>query len=328
MEQALKSTLVELAGRSETKIAMDYGLTISTCSEWGNPYSADYPWSTDQCGEARRSWACLDPPSGTPWWGDPDRGTGWWPLGLPENYEKAFHHGITIMTERLPCWTGIWELATTLSLIKSKGTCIQVTFRKPAKDDDDLLILPLLGRLIWPRYLFHFFIPGERAMKHDGGTIVAETLFDLNEAFIHSLWWHISPILAGCTQKALMVDVRNEANAVCRRCHGAFDRHSRCRCRDCRTRCHQHTDCGKNAQLAQSPVVLLGSKATVLRGRGSRRTLIKWHSSNRMWNTPPPLAGWGTLSPNWERPFRSPRRGFLGRYLWSFQSIYSTQKPR
>ena len=123
-------------------------------------------------------------------------------------------------------------------------------------------------------------------MKHDGGTIVAETLFDLNVRHLFTLCGgHISPILAGCTQKGIdVVDVRHEANAL-------FAADATARLTGIPGVAAVTAGPGvtntltavKNAQLAQSPVVLLGgASATVLRGRGSlqdidQMTLIKPH---------------------------------------------------
>ncbi len=123
-------------------------------------------------------------------------------------------------------------------------------------------------------------------MKHDGGMIVAETLHDLNIKHLFTLCGgHISPILAGCKKKGIgVVDVRHEANAV-------FAADATARLTGIPGVAAVTAGPGvtntltavKNAQQAQSPLILLGgASATVLRGRGSlqdidQMTLIQPH---------------------------------------------------
>lgn len=107
----------------------------------------------------------------------------------------------------------------------------------------------------------------------DGGRRVAEVLQAHGVRFVFTLCGgHISPILVGCEQQGIrVVDVRHEANAVF-----AADAVSRLTgipgvaAVTAGPGVTNTLTAVKNAQLAQSPLVLLGgATATVLRGRGS-----------------------------------------------------------
>jgi thiamine pyrophosphate-dependent acetolactate synthase large subunit-like protein len=109
-------------------------------------------------------------------------------------------------------------------------------------------------------------------MQH-GGNIVAEALKDQGVKQIFTLCGgHISPILSGCRQLGLDVwDTRHEASAVF--AADAVSRLSGVAGVAAVTAGPGVTNAitgVKNAQLAQSPLILLGgASATVLRGRGS-----------------------------------------------------------
>ncbi|PIE42773.1 MAG: acetolactate synthase [Gammaproteobacteria bacterium] len=110
-------------------------------------------------------------------------------------------------------------------------------------------------------------------MKLNGGEVVARTLVDLHVTHLFALCGgHISPILTGCNHQGIrVIDVRHEANAV-------FAADATARVTGIPGVAAVTAGPGvantitaiKNAQLAQSPLVLLGgASATVLRGRGS-----------------------------------------------------------
>ena len=112
----------------------------------------------------------------------------------------------------------------------------------------------------------------EHYMNH-GGFIVAETLREYGVKQIYTLCGgHISPILSGCKQLGIKVwDARHEASAVF-----AADATSRLSgipgvaAVTAGPGVSNAVTAVKNAQLAQSPLILLGgATATVLRGRGS-----------------------------------------------------------
>ncbi len=108
---------------------------------------------------------------------------------------------------------------------------------------------------------------------HHGGHIVAETLKEFGVAHLFTLCGgHISPILAGCRERGIQVwDTRHEASAVF--AADAMSRLSGIPGVAAVTAGPGVTNAVtalKNAQLAQSPLILLGgASATVLRGRGS-----------------------------------------------------------
>ncbi|TNE88882.1 MAG: thiamine pyrophosphate-binding protein [Deltaproteobacteria bacterium] len=120
----------------------------------------------------------------------------------------------------------------------------------------------------------------------DGGSRVAEVLQAHGVRFVFTLCGgHISPILVGCENRGLrVIDVRHEANAVF-----AADAVSRLTgvpgvaAVTAGPGVTNTITAIKNAQMAQSPLVLLGgATATVLRGRGSlqdidQMALIKPH---------------------------------------------------
>ncbi len=122
-------------------------------------------------------------------------------------------------------------------------------------------------------------------MQH-GGAIVAETLLQQGVEHIFTLCGgHISPILSGCRQAGIHVwDTRHEASAVF-----AADAVSRLSgipgvaAVTAGPGVTNAVTAVKNAQLAQSPLILLGgASATMLRGRGSLQdidqiTLIEPH---------------------------------------------------
>lgn len=107
----------------------------------------------------------------------------------------------------------------------------------------------------------------------DGGTKVASVLVRHNVAQLFTLCGgHISPILSGCKKQGIkVIDVRDEASAVF-----AADAVSRITgipgvaAVTAGPGVTNTLTAVKNAQLAQSPLILLGgASATVLRGRGS-----------------------------------------------------------
>lgn len=127
-----------------------------------------------------------------------------------------------------------------------------------------------------------------------GGDLIANTLIRHEVEFIFTLCGgHISPILVACKQKGIrVIDVRHEATAVF-----AADAVSRLS----NTVGLASVTAGpgltnsitaiKNAQLAQSPLILLGgATATILRGKGSLQDIdqmallkphVKWATSIR-----------------------------------------------
>jgi acetolactate synthase-like protein len=127
-----------------------------------------------------------------------------------------------------------------------------------------------------------------------GGDLVAEVLKERGVRFLFTLCGgHISPILVGAKQHGIrVVDVRHEVNAVF-----AADAVSRLTgvpgvaAVTAGPGVTNTITAIKNAQLAQSPLVLLGgATATMLRGRGSLqdinqlallRSCVKWQTSVR-----------------------------------------------
>ena len=126
----------------------------------------------------------------------------------------------------------------------------------------------------------------------DGGAAVARVLQDHGVPFVFTLCGgHISPILIGCKKVGIrVVDVRHEVNTV-------FAADAVARLTGIPGVAAVTAGPGvtntitaiKNAQLAQSPVVLLGgATATVLKGRGSLQDIdqmslirphVKWAAS-------------------------------------------------
>lgn len=126
----------------------------------------------------------------------------------------------------------------------------------------------------------------------DGGSLVAEVLQKQGVRFLFTLCGgHIAPILTGCEAKNIrVVDVRHEVNAVF--AADAVSRISGIPGVAAVTAGPGVTNtitAIKNAQLAQSPLVLLGgASATVLRGKGSLQDIdqmalmkphVKWSAS-------------------------------------------------
>ncbi len=153
-------------------------------------------------------------------------------------------------------------------------------------------------------------------MQPDGGAIVARTLTDLEVTHLFTLCGgHISPILTGCKSQGIkVIDVRHEANAVF-----AADATSRIT----GTPGVAAVTAGpgvsntitaiKNAQLAQSPLVLFGgASATVLRGRGSLQDIdqLKLISPHVKYATS--VAKVRDIEPQIRKAFRIAREGVPG----------------
>ena len=110
-------------------------------------------------------------------------------------------------------------------------------------------------------------------MKHNGGSIIGETLAAQGVEFLFTLCGgHISPILVGAEEQGIrVVDVRDEASAV-------FAADAVARMTGIPGVAAVTAGPGvtntltaiKNAQMAESPLILFGgAAATVLKGRGS-----------------------------------------------------------
>ncbi|MFN2165317.1 MAG: thiamine pyrophosphate-binding protein, partial [Anaerolineae bacterium] len=128
----------------------------------------------------------------------------------------------------------------------------------------------------------------------NGGDLVAEVLQAQGVPFLFTLTGgHISPILVGCNARGIrVVDVRHEVNAVF-----AADAVARLTGRPgvaavtAGPGVTNTLTAVKNAQMAQSPVILLGgAAATVLQGRGALQdidqrslfqSVVKWSTSVR-----------------------------------------------
>ena len=128
--------------------------------------------------------------------------------------------------------------------------------------------------------------------KLDGGAQIAEVLQRQGVRFLYTLCGgHISPILVGAKARGIrVIDVRDEANAV-------FAADATARMTGVPGVAAVTAGPGvtntltalKNAQMAQSPVILLGgAAATLLQGRGSLQDIdqtavikahVKWHAS-------------------------------------------------
>jgi acetolactate synthase-1/2/3 large subunit len=127
-----------------------------------------------------------------------------------------------------------------------------------------------------------------------GGDLVAEFLLAQGTPFVFTLTGgHIAPILAGCRQRGIrVIDTRHEATAVF-----AADATARLTGRPgvavvtAGPGVTNTLTAVKNAQMAQSPVVLIGgAAATALKGRGALqdidqlalfRSVVKWSRSLR-----------------------------------------------
>lgn len=107
----------------------------------------------------------------------------------------------------------------------------------------------------------------------NGGVLVGEVLQKQNVRFLYTLCGgHISPILVGAAQQGIrVIDVRHEATAV-------FAANATARLTGIPGVAAVTAGPGvtntitalKNAQMAQSPLVLIGgSAATLLKGRGA-----------------------------------------------------------
>ncbi|MGK5094606.1 thiamine pyrophosphate-binding protein [Deltaproteobacteria bacterium TL4] len=126
----------------------------------------------------------------------------------------------------------------------------------------------------------------------DGGSLVASVLGNQGVSFIFTLsGGHIAPILVGCKNRGIrVIDVRHEVNAVF-----AADAVARLTgipgvaVVTAGPGVTNTVTAVKNAQMAQSPLVLLGgASATMLRGRGSLQDIdqmslmkpaVKWATS-------------------------------------------------
>jgi len=126
----------------------------------------------------------------------------------------------------------------------------------------------------------------------NGGQVIAKVLKKHNVEFIFTLiGGHISPILVGCKkEKIRVIDVRHEVNAVF-----AADAVSRLTgvpgiaAVTAGPGVTNTITAVKNAQMAQSPLILIGgSTATILKNRGSLQDIdqlelikphVKWHAT-------------------------------------------------
>ena len=132
----------------------------------------------------------------------------------------------------------------------------------------------------------------KHGMKHNGGSIIGETLAAQGVEYLFTLCGgHISPILVGAEERGIkVVDVRDEASAV-------FAADAVARMTGIPGVAAVTAGPGvtntltaiKNAQMAESPLVVFGgAAATVLKGRGSLQdidqlsmleTITKWRTS-------------------------------------------------
>eukprot|EP01083_Nonionella_stella_P211447 764541_1 len=155
-----------------------------------------------------------------------------------------------------------------------------------------LPILSYISYKLFP-YIQPLFSPLQRTNRH-GGELVAKVLKAHNVKYLFTLvGGHISPILVAAKQEGIqVVDVRNECTTVF-----AADAVSRLS----GTPGVAVVTAGpgvtntitamKNAQMAQSPLILIGgAAATLLKGRGSLqdveqidvlRSIVKYHASIR-----------------------------------------------
>ena len=153
-------------------------------------------------------------------------------------------------------------------------------------------------------------------MEHNGGSIVAEVLKRQGTEFLFTLCGgHISPILVGAKERGIrVVGVRDEKNAVF-----AADAVARMSGRvgvaavTAGPGVTNTLTAIKNAQMAESPLILFGgAAATVLKGRGSLqdidhlsmlRSITKWSTS---------VKTVAALGPTVERAFEIAARGIPG----------------
>lgn len=153
-------------------------------------------------------------------------------------------------------------------------------------------------------------------MKHNGGSIIGETLAAQGVEFLFTLCGgHISPILVGAEEQGIrVVDVRDEASAV-------FAADAVARMTGIPGVAAVTAGPGvtntltaiKNAQMAESPLVLFGgAAATILKGRGSLQdidqlsmlgTITKWRTS---------VSTVKSLRPTVEKAFEIARGGVPG----------------
>ena len=149
-----------------------------------------------------------------------------------------------------------------------------------------------------------------------GGDLVAEVLKAQDVRFLFTLCGgHIAPILVGCKQRGIrVIDTRHEATAVF-----AADAVARLTGRPgvaavtAGPGVTNTVTAVKNAQLAQSPVVLIGGAApTALRGRGALQDIDQMALMK-------PLVKWATrvsavkdLAPRLEAAFRAAQSGVPG----------------
>lgn len=156
----------------------------------------------------------------------------------------------------------------------------------------------------------------------DGGSLVAEVLLKQGVRFLFTLCGgHIAPILTGCEARNIrVVDVRHEVNAVF--AADAVSRISGIPGVAAVTAGPGVTNtitAIKNAQLAQSPLILLGgASATVLRGKGSLQDIdqmalvkphVKWAAS---------LKHVRDIVPTLEKAFRLAQSGVPGPVFLEF----------
>src|SRR5229473_1509021 len=140
-----------------------------------------------------------------------------------------------------------------------------------------------------------------------GGDLIADVLKQQGVSWLFTLCGgHISPILVSAKARGIrVVDVRHEANAVF-----AADAVARLTGVPGAT---NTVTAVKNAQLAQSPVVVLGgATATLLKGRGSLQDIdqmalmrphVKWATT---------VGRVSDLGPTLERAFQTARSGVPG----------------
>src|SRR6188472_944436 len=161
-----------------------------------------------------------------------------------------------------------------------------------------------------------------------GGDLIASVLQAQGTRFLFTLCGgHISPILVGCKQRGIrVIDTRHEATAVF-----AADAVARLTGRPgvaavtAGPGLTNTITAVKNAQIAQSPVVLLGgAAATALKGRGALQDIdqmallrphVKWAR-----------AAWPNCRRCWSRPFAPRRAACPGRCSSNARSTCSTTR--